>query len=85
MPKDPLTPWANIVGKSFAYLQDATDRIIDWGFEKMKQTGEEPEQKETEPKNPYVRGVKKFGKGILFFLGKTGDAYYRKYEELKRK
>ena len=46
------------------------------GYSKM------PKQKREE--NRCVYGAKKLGRGTLGFLGNIGDAFYRKYTELKK-
>lgn len=79
----PSTGMAAATGKAFAHVQHGMDRLTEWGLKKMRETGTTPPS--AEPKNPHVRRIVRAGKGVLNFLGSTGEAYYRNYEELKRK
>jgi len=79
---DPTLP--GLIGQSFAILQHGLDRVVDWGFSKMKETGDMPDTEVKKIDNPYLRRAAAFGKSTLKFLGNAGDAYYRTYEELKK-
>lgn len=74
--------FAIVIGKGFAHVQHLTDRVIGWGLKKMKETGEAPPS----AKNDKAAGkAEKAVRGTLKFFGTMGDAYYTKYEELKKK
>lgn len=75
---------AELLGESFALLQHGIDKVIDWGFSKMREIP--PQEKEEQTiKNPALRSLANAGRGIARFFGSAGSAYYRSYEELKRK
>ncbi len=76
--------WARTLGFSLAHVQDGVDRCVEWGFAKLKQTGDTP-KKEERIRNPYLKNTLQVTRGTLGFLGLLGENYYRKYEELKRK
>lgn len=72
---------ASTVGKGFAHVQHLTDKVIGWGLKKMKETGEsEPIGDNTKAAGKAEKAVR----GTLKFFGTLGDAYYTKYEELKK-
>lgn len=73
MKKEPSL--AETLGKSYAYVQHGIDRIIGWGFERMR----DADQPTKEPSGKIV-GT---GKKMISFIGRAGDAYYKKYDELK--
>lgn len=77
--------WADSIGHCLAHLQNGVDDVCEWGFEKMRATGEVPTPKMTKNENRYLYGAKKLGKGTLSFLGNIGDSFYDKYGELKKK
>jgi hypothetical protein len=56
--------------------QHAFDSVVVWGFRKMRSSGEVQTRKS--------HRLMRIARGTLGILGRTGDAYYRKYEELKR-
>ena len=68
---------AETIGKGYAYIQHGIDRVIGWGFKKMRDV-ESPEEK---PSGKIVHA----GKKIVSFVGKAGDAYYETYDKLKNK
>lgn len=70
---------ARVIGKGYAHVQHAMDRVVEWGFMRMKeQGGAHGEQAKT-----VTEKATSVGRGVLGFLGTLGDAYYRTYEELK--
>jgi len=73
---------AEIAGEGFALLQHGIDRTIEWGFKKMK---EAEKTKPTTIENPYLKNAAEAGRKTLGFLGRAGQAYYKRYEELKTK
>ena len=79
----PSSAWAKTLGSFLAHVQDATDRVCVWGFERLKKAGAEP--KVPERGNPYVVTAKRLGKGTLSFLGTLGDSYFKEYENLKKR
>jgi hypothetical protein len=71
-----VSPLPETVGTAFAHLQHAFDSVVVWGFRKMRSSGEVQTRKS--------HRLMRIARGTLGILGRTGDAYYRKYEELKR-
>ena len=69
------------IGRFFAYVQDGVDMLATYGFQKMKQVGNTRSTKKSQ--NTYLENAKNIGKKTLSFFGEIGDAYYKKYEELK--
>lgn len=67
-----------LIGKGFAHVQHGLDKVIAWGFSQMRSTGEQ------KPKANAGR-ASRFVRGALKTFGKMGDAYYRKYDDLKKK
>lgn len=68
---------AEALGSAYARLQHGIDRVVGWGFRKLRDTdrpGASPEGR-----------LLKAGKGILGFIGRAGDAYYETYDRLKRR
>ena len=76
--------WADSIGHGLAYLQDGVDDVCKWGFAKMRSIGYSKMPKQKREENRCVYGAKKLGRGTLGFLGNIGDAFYRKYTELKK-
>lgn len=73
---------ADGLGSAFAYLQHGMDRVIGWGFARMRDVKIDQQQRE---KRGVLGRLLRMGKGSVKFLGDAGDAYYRKYEDLKRR
>lgn len=75
---------AEVVGGGFAVLQHGIDKVVTWGFRKMKdvQQGTDPEK---DIENPHLQKAAKLGRGLLGFVADAGQAYYKSYEELKKK
>lgn len=73
-------PIAELIGFTYANVQHGMDRVIDWGLHRMREAGNDP-PRATKPdtSSKAVRAAK----GLLRFMGDTGDAYYRTYEKLK--
>ncbi len=75
---------AEVLGKGYAHLQHGIDRVIAWGFSKMNDLeGEEPTEKEI--MNPHLRTAANIGRKAVSFVCKAGNAYFKTYEDLKRK
>jgi hypothetical protein len=72
------------LGYAYAHLQHGIDRVITWGFAKMKTIGTGKEKPNPNEK-PWQKKTKHGGKKVLEFLGSFGEAYMDKYEELKQK
>lgn len=70
---------AEALGAGWAHVQHGMDRLIGWGFERMRQAGTATPQKQNRSRAARV------GRGILRFVGRAGDAYYRTYDALKQK
>lgn len=75
---------ADFLGSGYAHLQHGIDRLIGWGFSKMKESGTE-EEKVHSFESPYLNAAARAGKGALRFVGNMGEAYFHTYEELKKK
>ncbi len=74
-------PIAELIGFAYAHLQHGIDRAVDWGFRRMREAGEqEPKARKTQAASKAARAAK----SAIRFLGQTGEAYFRTYEELKR-
>ena len=74
-----------LLGHACAYVQHGMDKVIEWGFAKIKEAGEmEPQRAAADgDSNPYLRNAAKAARKALGFLGTAGSAYYEKYEQLK--
>lgn len=74
---------AEVVGGGFAVVQHGIDKVVSWGFAKMKDV-----QQNTNPEadiaNPHLKKAAKIGRGLMGFIADTGQAYYKSYEEIKR-
>ena len=76
---------ARLLGNSFAYVQHGIDRAIEWGFATMEEQAK-GKSKSVKKKPKGVTGnVAAFARGFFGVLGAAGSAYYRTYEELKKK
>lgn len=75
---------AEVVGGGFAVLQHGIDKVATWGFSKMKDVQRKTDP-ETDIANPYLKRAAKIGRGVMGFIADTGEAYYRSYEEMKRR
>lgn len=73
---------AAFLGTSYAHVQHGIDLVIGWGFRKMKEQG--IDSGHNKAKKP-VSKVESTVRSALHFLGSAGDAYMKKYEELKKK
>jgi hypothetical protein len=51
----------------------------------MREVGRKPGTTVPPQSHPYLSKAETVGRGALQFLGTLGDAYYRKYQELKSK
>ena len=76
--------WARLLGHGLAHVQDGVDFAIDIGFKAMKKAANEKSSKKKKDENKYLYAGKKAGKELLGFLGEAGDAFYKKYGELKK-
>jgi hypothetical protein len=80
--RDPESMGA-LLGGTLALVQHGVDKAVEWGFGKLR--GMPRHGSEEEIEQPALRGVLRFGRGVLRFVGGVGTAYYRRYEELKGK
>ncbi len=81
---DQIKSVARLLGNSYAHVQHGIDVLIEWGFKTME------EQAKTAPKNGKKQtgvagNIGAFAKGFFGALGEGGQAYFRTYEELKKK
>ena len=72
-----------VVGGGFAVVQHGIDKVITWGFKKMKDA-EQGTNPDADIENPHLRKAAKIGRGVMGFIADNGQAYYKSYEELKR-
>ena len=79
-----LGAWVKAFGHGLAYAQHVGDKVTEWGFEKLKEAGDQDPGK-TPKKNAYAARVEKAGRSALSLIGQLGRAYYDRYEELKRR
>lgn len=84
MPKKDDPTLASLVGKSAAIVQHGLDKVIEWGFAKIKETSDTSEKRISKIKNKHLSRAAKIGRVSLRFLGEAGQAFYRTYDELKR-
>ncbi len=77
MKKKEESSWAETIGKGYAHVQHGLDRVIGWGFEKMR----DADKPTPEPSGKIAAA----GKKALSFFGTAGDAYYKTYDKLKNK
>ena len=66
---------SRVIGKILAFFQDTIDRIISWGFGKLKSVDKDIDKTE----NKVLKVTKKIGG----FIGETGSEYYEEYDRLK--
>lgn len=74
---------ARSVGQILAFGSHTVDRVIGWGFKSMRKASES-KAPATPPKSVLGKAAQA-GKGLLSFLGTAGEAYYERYDELKKK
>jgi acetyl-CoA acetyltransferase len=82
-----ISPWASLLGHSYAHIQHGMDRVIAWGFQSMRKATEQSGKAATKTKKATASRLdtaKQTGISILRFIGQTGEAYFEKYEELKK-
>lgn len=76
---------AVLLGRAYAYLQHGMDRVIEWGFWKMKQSSASETKNESKKGSVYLRRAKKVLRTIFGFAGTAGESYSATYEKLKSK
>lgn len=80
-----LKSLARLLGNSYAHVQHGIDKGIEWGFATMeKQAKAAPKTKAIKPKG-IVGNAGAFARGFFSVIGEAGTAYFRTYEELKKK
>ncbi len=77
--KHTVSSWAKAVGYTFAHAQHGMDKATEWALQSMRKS-QEKSASGSKPKG----GAKPAGNAFLRFVGETGEAYYRVYEQLKR-
>jgi len=85
MPTPQKSNWANFLGSGLAHVQNGVDTVAELGFALLKKAGKKTEPPASQSGNTYLRTARKAAGTSLMFLGSLGDAYYRKYEELKKR
>jgi hypothetical protein len=73
---------AETLGKGYAHVQHGIDKVIAWGFEKMKDVDAAKAPQKFE--NPHMEKAAKAGRSVLGFLGRAGESYFKTYEDLKK-
>ncbi len=78
---------ARLIGKGYAHLQDGMDRVIAFGFEKMREANPPQPHPKRAPEEPttVLGRVGHAARSLVGFFGTAGDAYYRTYDDLKRR
>ncbi len=77
---------ARVLGKSYAYLQDGMDRVIAYGFERMRDANGQQAKTVQRKKPTTVLGrIGEGARSLVGFFGTAGDSYYRTYDDLKRR
>lgn len=77
-----LNSLARLLGNAYAHVQHGIDRGIEWGFATMeKQAKASPKKKPT----GVAGNALGFAKGFFSVIGEAGTAYFKTYEELKKK
>lgn len=84
MTKKPYKGWAHIIGGGIAHLQHTVDRAVTWGFARLRSVDKPEKIVEANDPHPWFTKSKRFAKATVGFIGETGDAFYKKYEELKK-
>lgn len=70
---------AAFIGHGLAYIQHKFDKLFEWGFHEIKKKSDEKTKFKDE--NKFTRTLKKIGG----YLGVTGEEYYKRYKDLKKK
>lgn len=81
---DQLKSFARLLGNSYAHVQHGIDKAIEWGFSKMEEQAKAAPKKAKKPTG-IAGNTAAFARGFFGVLGEAGGAYFRTYEELKRK
>lgn len=80
-----LNSVARLLGNTYAHVQHGIDVGIEWAFATMeKQAKAAPKQKAAKPKG-VAGNAAAFARGFFGMVGEAGTAYFRTYEELKKK
>ncbi len=81
---DQLKSFARLLGNSYAHVQHGIDKAIEWGFATMEKQAKAAPKKGKMPKG-VAGNAAAFARGFFGVLGEAGSAYFRTYEDLKRK
>ena len=76
---------ARLVGNSYAHVQHGIDKAIEWGFAKMEEQAKTAPPKKSKKPEGVAGNAAAFARGFFGVLGEAGSAYFRTYEELKKK
>lgn len=79
--KKPNGDLAGMLGAGYAHIQHVMDKAIAWGFDRMEETKAAKPIKDDTP----LGKAEKLGRGVLSFFGAAGKAYFKTYEDLKKK
>ena len=80
------TPFSRQIGHLFAYVQHGMDKTIVWGLRSMKKASTtSPSRGKNPPKKGVLSRMGRMSRGALSFISNAGEAYYERYDELKRK
>ncbi len=80
------TPFSRQIGHLFAYVQHGMDKTIVWGLRSMKKASTtSPSRGKHPPKKSALGRLGRAGRAALSFVGNAGEAYYERYDDLKRK
>ncbi len=82
---DQLRSIARLLGNGYAHVQHGIDRSIEWGFTKMEEQAKVAPKKATQKPKGITGNVAAFARGFVGVLGEAGGAYFKTYNELKKK
>jgi hypothetical protein len=79
-----LNSLARLIGNSYAHVQHGIDRAIEWGFATMEEQAKTAPKKKKKPEG-VAGNAAAFARGFFSVVGEAGTAYFRTYENLKKK
>ena len=75
---------ARLLGNAYAHVQHGIDKTIEWGFATMEKQAKAAPKKKAKPEG-VAGNAAAFARGFFGVLGEAGSAYFRTYEELKKR
>ncbi len=80
-----LNSLARLLGNSYAHVQHGIDKGIEWGFATMEKQAASSPKKTSKKPTGIVGNAAGFARGFFTAIGEAGTAYFRTYEELKKR